>query len=177
MKLACVSSDKPGAIDLVLSGVASRLEATGLTLAGIVKDLNHPSRFENGCDMHVRVLPDGPVIQITQDLGSGSAACRLDPGAIAKAVSIIERQSLDAADLFILNKFGPEEAAGRGFVSAIGGAIELEVPVLVGVGARSRGSFDNFADGLADVLPADRDAVLDWCQSALPESKIRQYAG
>ena len=176
MKLACVSSDKPGKIDLVLSGVASRLEAAGLTLAGIVKDLNHPSRFQNGCDMHVRVLPDGPVIQITQDLGSGSAACRLDPGAIAKAVSIVERQSLDGADLFILNKFGPEEAAGRGFVSAIGGAIELEVPVLVGVGAKSRGSFDSFADGLAEDLPADLHIVLDWCQAALRTRVMRHQA-
>lgn len=167
MKIACVTSQKRGEIDRLLSEVAEKLQANGKSLIGIVKVPEYESRFENGCDMKVRVLPEGPVIQITQDLGEGSNACRLDPGAIAAAVKEVETGQTANAGLFILNKFGPEEASGRGFVSAIGQAVEQGVPVLVGVGAASRAAFDSFAGGLAETLPDDLDTILDWCDAEM----------
>jgi hypothetical protein len=168
MKIACVSSDVRGQTDAVLSDLAGRLQAKGKTLAGIVKEQTYHSSFANGCDMKVRVLPDGPVIQITQNLGTGSDACRLDPGAIANAVSSVENSPLEGADMFILNKFGPEEAAGRGFCAVIGAALDRGVPVLVGVGGASKAAFEAFADGLAVALPAELPAILEWCQTATP---------
>lgn len=167
MKIACVTSAKRGETDRVLSDIADRLHATGTQLAGIVKEQDYIAGFANGCDMKVRVLPEGPVIKITQDLGRGSDACRLDPGGIADAVSCVERQ-MAGADLFILNKFGPEEVAGRGFVSAIGKAALHDVPVLVGVSGPNLDAFAAFSDGLADTLPADADAILAWCRAAVP---------
>lgn len=169
MKIASVTSTIRGETDAVLTDIAERLQAEGLSLAGIVKQQEYAPSFDNGCDMKVRVLPTGPVIKITQNLGGGSDACRLDPGAIANSVSSVEAGSLDGSDLFILNKFGPEEAAGRGFVSAIGKAIEQGIPVLVGVGKGNQDAFDTFAGGLADSLDANRDTVADWCRSALPK--------
>jgi len=162
MKIACVSSLERGGIDRLLSDVADRLQAEGVLLEGIVKVQNYTSSFENGCDMKVRVLPKGPVIKITQDLGSGSGACRLDPGAIANAVSCVEDSSFDQAELFILNKFGPEEVAGRGFCNVIGTALEHEVPVLVGVSSANKSAFDTFAGELAVTLEDDVNAILDW---------------
>ena len=166
MKIASVSSAKRGEIDQLLSDVADRLQSGGTRLAGIVKEQAHTSRFDNGCDMKVRVLPAGPIIQITQELGAGSDACRLDPGAIAQAVAQVESRPMEDADLFILNKFGPEEAAGRGFVSAIGAAVEGGIPVLVGVGPGNLKAFEEFSDGLATALPAEPDAILDWCRAS-----------
>lgn len=162
MKIASVTSGERGAIDLLLSGIAEQLQADGATLVGIVKDQSHGSRFANGCDVKVRVLPEGPVIQITQELGAGSDACRLDPGAIAQAVAKVEALPFQNADLFILNKFGPEEAAGRGFCNAIAAALERDIPVLVGVGAASKPAFDSFAGGLATALEPQPDALLAW---------------
>lgn len=170
MKIASVSSDRPGQTDSVLSDLAAHLTGQGRILAGIVRDQSHESRFANGCDMKVRVLPGGPVIQITQELGTGSDACRIDPGAIADAVAAVESGKIGGADLFILNKFGPEEAEGRGFCQAIAAALDKGVPVLVGVGAANRAAFDSFAGGLAAALPADMQALLDWCQPASAES-------
>ena len=116
-------------------------------------------------------MPEGPVIQITQNLGAGSDACRLDPGAIVTAVSAVESGSLDKADLFILNKFGPEEAAGRGFISAIVKAMDQGIPVLVGVGTGNREAFDSFAGGLAKTLPDDADTIRDWCLAAMADER------
>ncbi len=162
MKIACVSSTKQGGIDRLLCDVADQLQAADASLVGIVKATDYTSSFENGCDMKVRVLPEGPVIKITQDLGGGSNACRLDPGAIASAVSCVEASSFDQADLFILNKFGPEEAAGRGFCSVIATALEHGIPVLVGVGAANKSAFNTFAGELAVTHCDDTKAVLDW---------------
>ena len=115
------------------------------SLVGIVKVSDYESSFENGCDMKVRVLPEGTEIKITQNLGAGSNACRLDPTAITEAVSWVETGSMEKADLFVLNKFGPEEAAGRGFCIVIGTALDQGVPVLVGVGGASIAAFEEFA--------------------------------
>ncbi len=173
MKIACVTSSKRGEIDRLLSQVADKLQTQSNSLIGIVRLSDYESRFENGCDMVVRVLPSGPEVKITQDLGDGSDACRLDPSAIANAVSIVEAGPSEKADLFILNKFGPEEASGRGFVSAIGKALDQGVPVLVGVGAGNRNAFGEFADGLAETLPDDLDALLDWCNTAISTTQER----
>lgn len=170
MKIAYVSSDVQGETDRLLTAVAEQLSSDGRALAGIIKEMAYASSFENGGDMKVRVLPDGPVIKITQDLGAGSAACRLDPGAIANAVSNVEAGPLDQAELFVLNKFGPEEAAGRGFVSAIGSAVEFGVPVLVGVSRANLDAFEAFSSSLAQALPANIDAIMKWCLTEMPEA-------
>ncbi len=168
MKIASVTSPERGGTDQILLDIAARLQAQGRALVGIVKDSGYCSGFENGCDTRVRVLPDGPIIKITQDLGTGSDACRLDPGAIAQAVACVENGALQDADLFILNKFGPEEAAGRGFCAAIGAALERGIPVLVGVGAANQAAFDQFSGELATVLAPQPEAILTWVQGAKP---------
>ena len=116
--------------------------------------------------MKVRVLPCGPVIKITQELGAGSDACRLDPGAIAQAVATVEQGAFHDADLFILNKFGPEEAVGRGFCAAIGTALERDIPVLVGLSEANKAAFDAFSGGLATALAPQPDAILAWFREA-----------
>ncbi|MCP5073175.1 MAG: DUF2478 domain-containing protein [Rhodobacteraceae bacterium] len=176
MKIAVVSSKDRGETDRLISEVASQLQTGGATLAGIVKTLEYTGSFDNGCDMKVNVLPDGPEIKITQSLGKGSDACRLDPSAIADAVSKVESGALENTDLFILNKFGPEEAAGRGFCAVIGKALERDIPVLVGLGSPSRAAFDAFVDGLAVELPPDKEAIRKWCLSVMPSKPRAQNA-
>ncbi len=169
MKIAVVSSTERGEIDRLISQTAAFLQAGGARLAGIVK-LPEPEPEQEAtcaCDMAVRVLPDGPVIPITQDLGDGSDACRLDPGAIARAVGEVERRPLEGVQLFILNKFGPEEAEGRGFRDSIGAALAAGIPVLVGVAGPRRADFDTFAGGLAEDLPPEAGAIRDWCQRVM----------
>jgi hypothetical protein len=167
MDIAFVSAEGRGETDRLLAEAAADMARGGIRTAGIVKHLPYAGAYENGCDAKVQVLPDGPVIKITQDLGAGSDACRLDPAAIAGAVAAVESSALERADLFILNKFGPEEAAGRGFCAVIGRALELGMPVLVGVGRGARADFDSFTDGLATPVPANAAAIADWCRKAI----------
>lgn len=163
MKIAVISAKERGETDRLISETAAYLRAKGARLSGIVKVLEDSGDSTCCQKMSVQVLPDGQIIAITQDLGEGSDACKLDPGAIARAVAEVEKQSIADVQLFILNKFGPEEAAGRGFRASIGTALEAGIPVLVGVGGPSRAAFDTFADGLAEALPPDAGMIRDWC--------------
>ncbi|WP_037312344.1 DUF2478 domain-containing protein [Ruegeria halocynthiae] len=163
MKIASISSQKQGETDRLLAELATDLQSSGLKLRGIVKDLSYAALHQNGCDMSVRVLPEGPIIKITQNLGQGSDACRLDPAALVQAVAQVEQGGFDDVDLFILNKFGPEEAAGRGFRAVMGTALERDIPVLVGVSPANRQAFQTFAGGLSKELPDNREALWRWC--------------
>lgn len=164
MKIATLTALGKGATDALLADLTDRLAQVGLRAVGVVKQMSHEAQFANGCDMVVKVLPDGPDIAITQPLGPGSDACRLDPAGLMAAVTAVETRGLQA-DVFILNKFGPQEAAGGGFRDAIAKAIDAGVPVLVGLGngVETRAAFEEFTGGVAESLPADPQALLDWC--------------
>ena len=167
MKIAVVSSKAQGETDRLISDLAAKLEAEGLRLSGVVKVLQDPGESEHNCDMDVRVLPNGPAIRITQWLGEGAKGCRLNPAGIVEAVAATERNDLTQIDLFVLNKFGPQEAEGRGFCDAIASALEHDKPVIVGVGKGSRAALDAFVDGIAEVLEPEPEAIYKWCKAAM----------
>jgi len=169
MKIAVVNSKVIGQTDLLISNEAAKLEADGVRLSGVVKVLHEEPVGDHYCDMDLRILPDGDTVRITQSLGEGSTGCRLNPAAIAEAVAATERVSTSNTDMFILNKFGPQEAEGRGFCDAIASALENGTPVLVGVGGGCRDALDAFVDGMAEVLSPEPDAIHDWCKAALAE--------
>lgn len=169
MKLAYVTATGHGELDDLMSAVAADLQANGARLGGVVKV--HEDRPEDGhhCHATVQVLPDGPQIRITQDLGAGATSCRLDPGALANAVAEVESRSDAPLDLFMLNKFGPEESNGRGFCAAIAAALERGVPVLVGVSTPCLEAFAAFAGDMAEKLPPHAETLRDWCLKAIAE--------
>ncbi|MEQ8903471.1 MAG: DUF2478 domain-containing protein [Roseovarius sp.] len=170
MRLARVTAEGRGAKDRLLATVVERLHAEGLRIAGAVRAVA-PGAEAGHCDSALRLLPEGPVVDITQNLGTGSAACRMDSGALELAVAgATERLKTQGADLVVVNKFGISEAEGRGFRTLIAEALGRHLPVLIGVSDVHREAFDRFAGGMAVALPADEDAVLAWCLDAIPTS-------
>lgn len=162
MRLAGVTGQGRGATDRVLAAVADRLARDGMRLVGALR----PVRDAGTCDSDLWLLPDGPVHRITQDLGAGSSACRMDAGALEEAVGLaLSRLRTGRTDLVMLNKFGRSEAEGRGFRALIVEALGQDVPVLTGVSETHRAAFEHFADGMATSLPPDEDAILDWCRA------------
>ncbi len=162
MRLAFISAEGRGETDRLLSEAAAWLAENGQNVTGVVKVLGNETPGDHHCDMDLRVLPDGPEIRITQSLGKGAQGCRLDPAGIEAAVAAVETTGTQGANIMILNKFGPQEAEGRGFCAAIGGAMADGVPVLVGVSKGTRAAFEAFAGGLAEPLPATPEAIRAW---------------
>lgn len=157
MRLAIITLPGRGETDRLLAAVAARLQGQGVALAGAVQfNLD----CGDDCEMEVQVLPDGPVIGISQKLGPGSQGCRLDAGALEAAVAEVAAR-MAGARLLIVNKFGKHEAEGRGFRGLIGTALEAGMPVLLGVNAMNMKSFQAFAGELAEpILPDTLDAWL-----------------
>ena len=160
MPLAYISLSGRGETDAFLALLALRLQERGVAVAGTIQ-INTDTGCTDHCDMDVLVLPDGPMIRISQNLGAGSAGCRLDPGALEQAVCEVTPR-LARADLLIVNKFGKQEAEGRGVRDLIGSTLHEGKPVILGVNETNRAAFDHFASGLAEPLPRTTDGALDW---------------
>ena len=158
MNIAYVMAEGRGDTDLLLADLADRLIAGGARLCGTVQINTDTHR----CDMDVRVLPDGPTLRISQNLGAAARGCRLDPAALETAVARAEARLAQGADMLIINKFGKHEAEGRGFRGAIAEAAARGIPVLVGFNSLNAGAFHAFTAGLAVQIPADLDELMIW---------------
>jgi len=161
MKLAYTMAPGRGDTDLLLERLATELGARGRRCCGVVQ-INSERDDAGPCDMDVRVLPDGPVLRISQDLGPQARGCRLDPAALETAVGLVATRLLSGADVLIINKFGKHEAEGRGFRDVIAEAVAMDVPVLVGVNALNRQAFEAFAGDMPTRLSPDVEVLMEW---------------
>jgi len=159
MILAALCPDRSADCDTVLAALVAQLAAQGRRAAGAVQV---PSEGEARI-MDLRLLPSGGLLRISQDLGPAAQGCRLDAGALEMAVAAAEAAlAAGPTDLLVVNRFGRQEAEGRGFAALIGTALEAGVPVIVGLTPRFRPPFQRFAGDLAEWLPPDPAALLDW---------------
>ncbi|MCV2893675.1 DUF2478 domain-containing protein [Lentibacter sp. XHP0401] len=154
-----------GGTDLLLFRVAEALSAQDYKTCGTVQI--NTERAVGKCDMDVQVLPNGPVLPISQNLGRASKGCRLDSAALEAAVGIVSSQITSDVDILIINKFGKHEAEGRGFRSVIASAIELGMPVLVGVNTLNLEAFLEFVGTEVTYLQPTVGSVLCWSERAI----------
>ena len=167
MNLAYTMAPGRGDTDLILFKLAKVLTARGLRCCGAVQ-INSERGDTGPCDMDVHVLPDGPVLRISQDLGRSARGCRLDPAALETAVALVSASLEQGADVLIINKFGKHEAEGRGFRAVIAEALSKGIPVLVGVNALNLPAFEEFSEGLGSGLPCECAALANWVAGLSP---------
>ena len=165
MKIAYTMEPSRGGTDLLLAAVATELAASGFSVCGTVQ-INSDREDCTGCDMDVRVLPDGPTIRISQSLGKGSKGCRLDPSALELAVGHPTESLANGADVLIINKFGKHEAQGRGFREVIAEALSQDIPVIVGLNQLNEQAFKDFTSDVAVSLPPDIESSVRWVKAA-----------
>lgn len=164
--LGYVNIQKRGKIDDLLRSFATDLVDQGVRVAGAVQR-NGPDKIDAPCDMDLIILTGSRTIRISQSLGSHASGCRLDPQALEDAVGEVEA-SLNAPsppDLLIVNKFGRQEAEGRGFRSAIGAALIRDIPTLIGVRNAYLPALERWAGDIAK--PVNEDRLKRWCHTAV----------
>lgn len=166
MKLAYVTLQGRGRTDALIAAVAALLAADGVRLAGTVQS-NHERPDRRKCDMDLMVLPDGPIVRISEDRGDLARGCTLDSGALEQTVVAVQ-QRLAGAEVLIVNKFGKREAEGKGLVPVIADALERGMPVLIGVNGLNLAAFLAFAGEAVSALPADEKAIAEWCKAMMP---------
>lgn len=163
MKLAYVTLQGRGRTDELIAQVADLLAKDDVRLAGTVQsNIERPDRRK--CDMDLAVLPDGPVVRISEDRGDLARGCMLDSGALEQAVMAVE-QRLPGAQVLIINKFGKRESEGKGLAPIIAEALSMGLPVLVGVNGLNLSSFLAFAGEDVHALPGDAPLIAAWCKA------------
>jgi len=160
IRIGYVSLQGRGATDACIAAVVQELRKTGARLAGTVQT-NFARAKDHPCDMDLLVLPSGPTLRISQDLGPGARGCRLNGGVLEEAV-MLAAPHLAEADVLVVNKFGKLESEGRGFVPLIAEAIERGISVLAGVNGLNFQAFMRFTDDCAIRLSHAPSDIAEW---------------
>lgn len=156
-------------IDGLLVQCAQALARLGLRLGGVVQS-NPPRPGRRKCDMQLTDLSSGEITLISSDQGDGANGCRLDLSALSDAALRVEQAVAAGVDLVIINKFGKQEAQGRGFRSAIAEALLCDIPVILGVSRLNLDACLEFAGGRFTRLEPEPVAIVDWCRQAVGRS-------
>ena len=117
--------------------------------------------------MYVKDLLGGDEIKISLDRGNEARGCRLDPDAFARIGAWVERAVLERVDLLIINKFGREEAHGRGLRPVIAEALIAEIPLVIGVSTQNLCDFLTFVGDSVTRLRPNIEAMTAWCRNAI----------
>jgi hypothetical protein len=117
--------------------------------------------------MYVKDLLGGDEVKISLDRGNEARGCRLDQDAFASIDAWVERAVLERVDLLIINKFGREEAHGRGLRPVIAEALIAEIPLVIGVSTRNLCDFVTFVGDSTAHLRPDIKAITAWCRNAI----------
>jgi nucleoside-triphosphatase THEP1 len=160
--------------DALIAQSAADLAASGYRLGGVVQS-NTLRRGRRRCDMYVKDLLGGDEIQISLDRGNQARGCRLDPDAFARIGAWVERAVLERVDLLIINKFGREEAHGRGLRPVIAEALIAEIPLVIGVSTRNLCDFLTFVGDSTIRLKPDIKAIMDWCRNAIEHGAHHRF--
>jgi nucleoside-triphosphatase THEP1 len=167
ISIAALKHPEGTKIDRAIMKIVHRLRQQGYSLAGAVRAHMTPSD-ENRCDLFLEDLSTSTVFPISQDLGSGSHACRLDDVALDAIAAKVEVSLQEGADILILNKFGKQEAEGRGLRSPIVEAVNRGIPVLVGLNPGRAQAWNEFCGATGEIFDPDDTAVDRWLEANLP---------
>ena len=160
--------------DALIAQCAAGLLASGYRLGGVVQSNAH-RHGQRRCDMYVKDLLGGDEIKISLDRGNEARGCRLDPDAFARIDAWIERAVLERVDLLIINKFGKEEAHGRGLRQVIAEALISEIPLVIGVSTRNLCDFLTFVGDSAAPLRPDIEAITAWSRNAIEREGLHRF--
>ena len=172
VRLAAIEHAGTQEIDELISAVARRLRDDGLRVGGTVQ--SNPTRSDRQrCDMELEELTTGRAFPISQQLGPESRGCRLDGTALEQVVGLVDASLRRGLDILIVNKFGKQEAEGKGLRNTIAKAVEAGIPVLVGLNRAHAAAWRQFSGGQGKLLAPDAAVIDEWLQDSLHNSLRR----
>lgn len=119
-------------VAVMLRRLAAAAVAAGASVQGYVQhDVAIPGRSR--CDMVLENIATGSRLSISEDRGPGARGCQLDADCLAAAIVDLQTGLSATTELLVLNKFGKSEVEGGGFRPLIAEALDLGIPVILGV--------------------------------------------
>jgi nucleoside-triphosphatase THEP1 len=151
------SEDRP---DQVLCAFARYLADGGRRVCGLVQ-LRDRSSDTSPCS--VIVLDNWEVIAFAREEDAvREGQCRLDAHWLDRMADQTKTAIRRGVDVVIVNRFGPLEAAGRGFSEAIAVASNTKTPLIIAVPEFEFERWTRFSSGMTVKLECKLDNVLDW---------------
>lgn len=166
--IAALAHSEGNRIDEALLDIAERLRRRGRRLAGALRT-RVPSPGEDRCDLVLQDLSTSREFSMSQNLGAGSQACRLDDVALDAIAERVTASLREGADILILNKFGKQEAEGRGLRDPIVKAVDQGIPVLVGLNTGRLASWNEFCGGDSAIFEPGDSAIDRWLDARVPD--------
>ena len=159
--LAAILYTPEDRVEEIMLEAAHRLTARGVRLGGILQhDIG--MQFDDPCAMELENLATGERFSLSQNLGSNSEACRLDPAALAHAAVAVRAAIDNGTDLICINKFASQEAYGTGLRSEMGEVVAAGIPLLTSVGKRFLSDWEAFSGGMGELLEPSVESILAW---------------
>lgn len=160
---AIVYSDGPH-FEIFLQEITAALADKGLRLGGLVQH-SRPNPHRVKCDMYLRDLATGELYAISDDRGPHARGCVLNTDRLLYACQKAQTGLSSRTDLLVLCKFGKTEVEGGGFRTLIAKALELSIPILIGVPLINLVPFREFSAGFAREVELSQ-FVTDRCSIA-----------
>jgi hypothetical protein len=148
--------DRP---DLVLCAFARHLADAGRRVCGLVQLRDCAP---DGASARVMVLERWQVVDVVPGRDAAGGPCRLDAGWLDEMGAHAEASIRRGIDAVIVNRFGPRDAAGRGFRDAILAASEMVTPLVVAVPAFEFERWTRFSGGMTVRLDCTLASLLGW---------------
>jgi Protein of unknown function (DUF2478) len=115
----------------------------GMRLAGLIQHSRRkPGRLK--CDIYLQDLATSAPRGISDDRGPHARGCVLNSDQLLRACESATAGLPGQTDLLVLCKFGKAEVGGGGIRGLMAKAIELSVPILIGVPGVNLTAFREF---------------------------------
>ncbi len=161
-----VAYDREQRPDGVLAEVVHRLKAAYVRVGGLLQggDAGSAACCAN---LFLEDIGTGRRVQVLENRGAGTRGCRLDPSGLAEAAGWV-REAIEARPgVLFINRFGRQEAEGRGLLDEIGAAVMAGIPVVVAMNKALLPEWLAFSGDRSAPLAADPELLVAWCLERL----------
>ncbi len=147
--------------EALLETFALALRERGFSIGGLIQK-TQPGEDGCKCRMDLIELDTGRQVALSQDLGSGSSSCALDPSALTEASGALRRAVALPVDLLFVNKFSKSEKSGGGLAAEMLAAMAAGVSVLTAVPAALVEDWTAFTGGRGQLLMPTPETLWRW---------------
>jgi len=157
----------------LLANLSQTLRQRGHRVGGVLQRPGKcgPQTLQEAVD-----IMTGRCTSLCQTLGSGSESCRLDTGGLAEAAGWVQRATEENVELIIIDKFGKQEAQGKGLRAEISQAALSGIPVLTAVSRRVLPDWQEFTGGYGTILICRPDIAWQWWDEMMRWGRLYRAA-
>ena len=136
-------------VDDLLARFADDLKRRGVAIRGVVQR-NTPDPLGGHAQMDLVDVATGNSYRISQKLGPAAGSCHLDLAGLAAASAVLRQALMDRPALIITNRFGEQEATGRGFADEMLAAMAEKITLLTMVASKWLEQWQTFKNSVHD---------------------------